>query len=142
MVHHADIVVNKAADEVISSTTMQDDDHLTLAVKSGRKYRFRLHLFCNFGSATEGIKLALSGITATVFRMYVGFAGAAPAYVEAIDGETSTSLIVGNIQITVDGYIEPSQDGNLKLRWAQFAGTGLASTTLFKGSWMELIEVD
>lgn len=138
-----DLRAYKTADESVSSTTLQDDDHLTIAVAASTKYHFRFYLFVSAAGAVEGLKLAVGG-TCTVTSMKgnvtilddVNSAIAKVGLVTALNSSIGIALPIGTTRAVVEGSAEVNGAGTLLLSWAQFAGIGLASTTVQRGSFL------
>jgi len=152
--------IDKSADEsVTSSTTLQDDNHLTLAVAASAKYVFKLMLLGqSAGSSTTGdIKVGFTFPTGST----VHFTGTGPNNADLSGASSSNSngeWIARNnatsgsttipygmsgvpIGIVITGSITTtSTAGNLRLQWAQNTSDSNA-TSLLTGSWMQLTRV-
>lgn len=133
----------KSADESLSSTTLQDDDHLTVGVASATKYRFKFYLFVNTAGAVEGLKLAIGGTcTATSMKASmtilddVAGTTAVIGRVTALASSVGVAISLGNSRATIEGTIEVNAAGTFLLSWAQFAGLGVAATTVQRGSYL------
>lgn len=119
----------KTANETVtSSTTLQDDNHLSFAVASGEVHAFEIFGWAGWGAGD--IKLAVNGPgTPNAVRFYAEvstealFGGATYALGEANAYDASVDL--GPITSTVGyirchGYVDVGANtGNVVLRWAQ-----------------------
>jgi hypothetical protein len=138
-------VIKSATEEVTSSTTLQDDDELTVTLVANTQYAFEYYVIPDSISATPGFKYKwvapgttaaeimerdLHGVTFTLTSGWTQFAN---------DEEQSHALtsnepgvMVGHGHIDTDGT-----GGTFKLQWAQISSNGSA-TKVKKGSWMRL----
>lgn len=139
----APLVAYKTADESVSNTTLQDDDHLTVTVLAGGKYAIRALVFADNAGALEGLKLALGGTcTATSLKAQMSIyddvtnALVAFARVTALTSSVGAGLSLGGSLSTITGTIEVNAGGTLLLSWAQNAGAGASATTIQRGSYM------
>ncbi|MEU0157922.1 hypothetical protein ABZ154_03515 [Streptomyces sp. NPDC006261] len=140
--------VDKPVDEqVVNSTTLQDDDHLTISVTAGGRYVIDACLIASGDPAADlaltlaappgstghwtpgAITLGVSDGTGSV--RLTRFDLGAPASV----GVTAAGLIVAPL-----GSITAGADGSVTLQWTQNAPTGTA-TVLRAGSWLRLTRV-
>lgn len=139
------IAKRKTADEsVTSSTTLQDDDHLTFAIAANEEWVANFYLDAGAGLSSTGIKLAItgpSGVTLNIMlKMIAG--DATVAYRQTTTSgnamQLNTALLAGTslalIQIDV-WALNNTTAGNITLQWAQDTSSGTA-TTLRKGSFM------
>ena len=133
----------KTATEGIASTTLQDDDHLTMSVVAGVNYVFALRLATN-GTTANGFKCDFtvpSGASGTYDIMTIR--GNNDTYAANSRGNTigtpfSSTFYYHIIQIF--GYLEnPTNSGSFTLRWAESAASG--TVTMAKGSTMQLFAV-
>lgn len=131
-----DLYAYKTADEsVTNSDVLQDDDHLTVSVKSGRKYVFRVVL--RVEGANGDIKVTLNG-TCTVSNFWYGNAsdgGFNVVFATTLGGTArsfDTAASPGNV-CTLEGALEPTSDGTFYVQWAQVT-PDLGATTVKKGS--------
>lgn len=111
----------KTADETVtSSTALQDDDHLQVALTAGT-YQFEFFLWVE-APATPGIKLAVNYTGTTTNIRAIGTYLTATA-VETTNTATAvdTAFLIdsGNGFVTIHGTITVSTSGTLVLRWAQ-----------------------
>ena len=138
----------KSADEsVTSSTTLQDDDHLTFAVEASGIYLVEYFLKVLSASATPDLKLAFTAPSGATFDwgpdinsanediwVPVG-TGDTPVAASNLSTEANFGLSANNTKlIHVKGIlIVDTTAGNFTLRWAQSSSNGNA-TTIKKGS--------
>lgn len=136
------LYIRKTADEnVASSTTLQDDDHLTVALEPGI-YRFTIILEATW-AASVGLKLALqSSATNDSIQcavIYSNSSGSTPAgwyYLTSFGGTASYQTNAGtNAPVMIDGSIALADAGTFKLQWAQVTSNA-TNTTLHAGSRM------
>ncbi|MFB8101362.1 hypothetical protein ACFC3O_00745 [Streptomyces sp. NPDC056007] len=140
--------VDKATDEqVVSSTALQDDDHLTVPVTAGGRYAIAAMLAVDGDPAADllltiaappgstgywapgGITLGVSDGTGSLrLTRY------APGQSIGV-GITTAGLIVAPL-----GTITAGANGSITIQWAQNVATGVA-TTLRAGSWLRLTRV-
>lgn len=136
-----DLRAYKSGDETCASTTLQDDDALTVNLAASSTYRFTFYLFIDAGSAVEGIKIAIDGtvgVSATKAQcsIYddVSNSLAAFARVTAFATGVGASLSLGSAIGIIEGSIVTTTAGTFKLSWCQNAGIGAANTTVQAGS--------
>ena len=142
--------VRKTADEsVTSSTAVQDDDHLVLAVVANATYLFDLGLF--YTGATAGdIQVGFTfPAGATILWSPNALRVAATATADTIKRNAATSgaaesggAVTGSTQASFPRGIlrTAGTAGNLQVQWAQNASDGTA-TTLLTDSWLLLRRV-
>lgn len=126
-----------AADATNETTTMAATG-LTVTVKSGRKYAFKLVLFLSDSVAADGAKIDFAGGTATEtdFRAQVTAFDAALALSAQLDDLTdvaSIATLTGNGVIEIHGSFEPGGNGTFAPRFAQAAHTA-GTLTIYRGS--------
>lgn len=149
----------KTADETVtSSNTLQNDDHLTVAVAANKTYAITGFLIWT-GNETGDIKFALTFPTgATVHWAVTGGNNADTGFnaggtrggtqyfaslnqtsspTGAIDIAGSTSPLHGHLLGTI---VTAGTAGNLRLQWAQNTSNG-TGTVLKKGSWLKVEEI-
>lgn len=134
------LYVRKGSDEsVTSSSTVQDDDELVLAVATNSEYFVYVQCYLSSASSTPGFKIgftvpASASLVWGEDRARNGATSAAGPITQAIGA--GTSLCTGYTgSLTTAGT-----SGNLQLQWAQSTSNGTA-TTLKAGSFMILIRV-
>lgn len=135
--------IYKTADETVNnSSTLQNDDHILLAVAANEIWAFELFLMYDGTQPGDyGLTIAFSVPTgATGFYTVISY-----SYIVAgRDVVTATSLITpcsylsqsGDGGIVVKGaIINSSNAGNLQLQWAQTVAA-VVNTTVKKGSYL------
>lgn len=134
--------LRKSADEsVTSSTTLQDDDHMTFTAANGTYYIFEFAIIyaSPVGGGTPDLKLSIgeSGTTSGVWEAaYVDTTGTAT--LAAVLTNQTTTISAGtattkNMLFGVGGHV--GAGGSFKVRWAQNTSNGNA-TTLYTGSYL------
>jgi len=141
--------IRKTADEIVNnSATLQNDDHLVMAVGANEIWHFTFVLFTTAGANnTPDIKLLLTvPAGATGFWGIHGLTTAATgvdgngimAGAASLDGLTTLSAGVvasANSMIIIEGTIvNGGNAGNLQLQWAQNVATAV-DTTVKAGSY-------
>lgn len=145
------IKLKTATESVTSSTTLQDDDHLFMAVEANSSYMLDMELIFDGNNALGQFKPTIVGPSGTVDY------GTACGY--HIRYDVSDNLIVDNYGLgmqlvantagtgnyrpyTIVGltFTTSSTAGNIKLQWAQFVSNAVA-TRVKMGSSMELLKV-
>lgn len=129
-----------AAESVASSTTLQDDDHLTIALQPGI-YRFTFILEATW-AASVGLKVGLA-CTATdanvnaavIFSNSSGSTPAGWGYIGFdFTGSVSYQTYAGtNDPVMIEGALTLADAGTFKLQWAQVTSNA-TNTTLEDGS--------
>jgi len=131
-------VIVKSADETVtSSTSLQDDNHLTLSIAANETWSFDLTLF-QTGATSGDLKLALaipSG--AAITWGYVGWltSGVAPATAAFNAGGDANVAALGSFGASTFDIVQiygvcanSTNAGSLTLRWAQNSSDGTATT--------------
>ncbi len=137
-------VIIKSADETInSSSTLQNDDELTIAVSANKRYYFNLYLYF-LSDTTPDFKYAFTVPASTTSRRLLGNWNGASAE-SATGALTTVSTIVsgGTSQQTLmlSAYvITGASAGSITLQWAQDT-SDVANTTVKAGSTMVMYEV-
>lgn len=130
------ITKRKTADEsVTSSTTQQDEDHLTWALPASKSYVFRYFIPFTVGAST-GMKIAFTVPSGCVGRYTLLVTSGNTAYVSGsavnVDIATETSVTglnaSGNAShLVIEGYLDNSTTaGNVVLRFTQETSNGTA----------------
>lgn len=139
----------KTADEsVTNSTTLQNDDHLSVSVVASTKYRLRCFIFHTSLSTTAGIKLALSG-TATITSMKAQISIfddttnviSGLARVSSLGSSVGAGLGAGDNFVTIEGTVEINAAGTFLVQWAQNVADAVNASTVQQGSYLELEKV-
>lgn len=131
------LYVRKTATEnVLNSTTLQDDNELLLPVKANYTYQFKM-VFFNASGSTANLKYKFSVPSGTTmfYSSTHSFAGVLDSFYNT-EGST---VVVGssgsNKPVIVDGIILVSATaGNVTLQWAQNTATGAENSTVSFGS--------
>jgi hypothetical protein len=136
----------KTADEsVTSSTTLQDDDHLTVTLKAGRKYAFRFFCMTNPTLTAGGMDIDLNGtathtnIRGRVLKFYDDGTSAWQEFTAA-SAEMTLAAGAGLDHFVIEGTTEVNAAGTFLLRWAQNTSDATAST-IKRGSYLEVIDL-
>lgn len=130
------IYIRKAAPEsVTSSTTLQDDDDLTVALEPGL-YRATFALEVT-ADASGGIKVALATTaTNSVLEGSVYFSnGGTYNWLSAFGASAGITTIFANYPVLIEAMFALADAGTVKLQWSQNASNATA-TTLEAGSMM------
>lgn len=135
------IGAHKAADEsVTASTTLQDDNHLTVSLLASSIYAFRAFLFFNTAGAAPGFKAALNGTAGVTslkaqVSIYDDTTNALTSYNRwtAFAAATGSVPTAGNNSCVIEGTIETSTAGTLLIQWAQNVSDA-ANTTVQRNS--------
>lgn len=149
-----EVAVKSADESVTNSTTMQDDDHLTVPVAANQRYMFELVLHVIPDDTTCGFKWLFS-FPAAASGFYIGHRRQADDALGSASSDFFAARAIenecgGGIAFTADGMVHiitgslttGANAGNLLLRWAQTAANGAGiKTTLKAGSWMRLQRV-
>lgn len=131
------VIVKSADESVTSSTTLQDDNHLTLSVGANETWSFDLTLF-HTGDTSGDLKLALAipsgaaitwgahGDISSGLGFFSGaFNGGGDGNVAALADFGASNFTIA----TVSGVLANSTNaGSLTLRWAQNSSSGTATT--------------
>ena len=141
------LFVRKTADEsVISSATLQNDNHLFLSVAANTTYELTLRLIAN-SATTADIQFLFTfpaGLTMNLHSLEASGAGASNALFTGPFDQTSTRAIstTGSDQIiTMSGLVMVSATaGTLQLQWSQFVSIA-SNTTVKTNSYMILRKV-
>lgn len=146
-----DFTIKTANESVTSSTTLQDDDHLSYAITATGTYTFELFLLVNTGDSAADLKTGFTFPTGTM-----NFFGSGPheaslgagtsgdgeffARTSAVSGSSSIGWGISSgapIGVRLWGALAATATGTLRLQWAQLVSSGTA-TTLLAGSWMSV----
>lgn len=128
------LVRKTAAENVSSSTSLQDDDHLTIALEPGI-YRFTFMLEATW-AASVGLKVAL-GCTATnatvdaavVFAASEGSTPSGWGFISSFGSAISHQANAGtNDPVMIDGILTLADAGTFKLQWAQVTSNATNTT--------------
>src|SRR3989304_2356426 len=129
--------IRKTADETITDTTLQDDDHLTISLAATSAHPFRYFLFLTNGGAAEGFPADLSGtVGVSSLKAQVQIWDdtlntlVACARVTALSASVGAGLSSGSNFAIIDGTIETTTGGTFLIRWAQNATGASAGVTV------------
>lgn len=146
------IVKRKTADEsVTSSTTLQNDDHLTFAVAANEEWIGNFDLPCGPLLSTTGIKVTISAPSGAAFQTdYRGFidgsasmnnAGNSTLGSTQVDFTTASWAAAGAGSVKISFWIlNGATPGNITLQWAQSTSSGSA-VTVKKGAFLHATRV-
>jgi len=130
------ITKRKTADEsVSSSTTLQDDDHLTFPIAANEEWTTTIQA-SYVHSAAGGVKAAVtvpSGAT-----MHASVIGTGASFYQGATTTSGTAILVVSSGVGTDAVfkvwvLNGATPGNVTLQWAQNTSDG-TSTTARKGS--------
>jgi hypothetical protein len=140
-------VVKSADESVTSSTSLQNDDHLVLAIAANEKWVIDYTLIFSCASADPDAKIDFtvpSGAAGGYFRTYLAPDTFTPALAYPVGFATATAFAVSTIEgpwISVRLWIRNGPNaGNVQLRWAQNTSDGDA-LSLLAGSFMQCTRV-
>lgn len=139
------LVKRKTADEsVTSSTTLQDDDHLTFAIAANEEWVVRITGFGGAVINSTGIKMSMSVPASAVLRQTLSLmsdtsvgqcisassTGSALAFSAVLLPSFSDAMFVLDVWI-----LNSTNAGNVTLQWAQVNSSG-TPLTFSKGSFL------
>jgi hypothetical protein len=143
--------IKSANESVTSSTTLQNDDHLSASIGATGTYTFDVFLLVNSGDSAADLKVGFSFPTGTCH--FGGTGGHIGAYTTGTSGvgeyfaiasaTSGTSFLgygVSSTAVTwvrLTGTFIATATGTLRVMWAQVASSATA-TTLLAGSWMRV----
>jgi hypothetical protein len=143
--------VKTATETVTSSTTLQDDDHLTqFWLPAGQWYTLEAAFYItqNVGDFKFLFNFTSAPVSSTDFAVWhaVHQDGTTDSQViQNITGEEviATMTDANNYGVTYKGGFQAntSSDSSMKLQWAQNTSSG-NGTSLIKGSWVKLTKID
>lgn len=124
-----------------SSTTFVDVPGMSWNLIKGGKYRINGSLITS-ANAAGGVKVALTatGVTSLPVIVTEGVQAAALTAQRVTAFGSIFAATADVMRVEIDGYIEPNARGKLQLQFAQNASNGAAST-LYKGSWVQVLKV-
>ncbi len=143
------ITKRKTADEsVTSSTTLQDDDHLTFAIAANEEWTVSYEITGGTATNLTGCKLAITAPSGAILRATGSAIGDGGTTFQAGTGTTSgTAFLTATAVGASMAYIKVklwvlngATPGNITLQWAQGTSNGSA-LTFFKGSFMQATRV-
>lgn len=126
----------KTTDETVaSSTTLQDDDDLSLELEAGVTYDFSIHVITT--SPVEKTKVAVA-FTGTVHHDYFSaetYAANTRQLSESVSFTDTGAAGSNEHSLRISGTIEVNAAGTLKVQWAQVVSSATANT-VHRGSRM------
>ena len=136
------IVVRKTSDETVNnSTTLQNDDHLVIAVGANEVWYFEALLLYNSGT-TPDIKFAFtvpSGASLSWSLVNKGDTSGGDAALQLSQTSGAALIVLGTAGIhvcLVKGIVRMSSTaGNLQLQWAQQVANA-SDTKVLTDSWL------
>lgn len=144
-------IIIKATDEsVTSSTTMQDDDELLVALDANTRYAFDA-LITYDAPAAGDIKMQFTVPAGATGRRFVHYQGTTAnsclSSTQSTHGSAiGTSVSVGGpaagtpCEVTISGYVKTAgTSGTLRLQWAQDTSDATASIVK-EGSWIRWVK--
>ena len=127
------LTVYKTADQEVTSTTLTNDNALTLTLAASTNYLVKAVLFTLNDGASEGFKVAVTGtVGVTSMKMHVTIYNdqtpgiATVGRITAIDTAVGATSLTSTNCVVIEGNIQASTGGTFLLSWAQNA-TGLSS---------------
>lgn len=137
-------IAHKTGNETVNNVgTLQNDDHLVLAVAANTVHKVRLHLPYTSG-ATPGLTIGFTRPAGSAFTggsFIVVRSGSTPQYgynsasdggLAGVAGFGADALLILEYVLTVAGTA-----GNLQFRWCQNVANA-SNTTLYSGGTMQL----
>jgi len=137
-------VVTKTADETVtSSTTLQDDDHLSQSLTGGKSYYWELALLVGRSNTTNSpvLKIAIDASSTGYWAPFGTFFASNLTDGTTVNTNATVSTNVGiPTRITINGTSKTSTTTTLQVKWAQnvSVATGLI---LYAGSRLTIWEV-
>jgi len=134
--------ITKSADEIVNnSATLQNDDHLVVAVKANEDMTLRVCLVCKTASATPNLKIAFTVPTGGAIKGKTFVENSAtPTDVADL---TSTQVLAlpgtGRICYILAKYTGGANAGSVQLQWAQNTAT-VEDTTVEAESYLLAIK--
>ena len=146
------IFVRKGSDEsVVSSTTLQNDDDLVVAVNANETYEVEGILYVTSTNAGHDFKLAFTAPSGSTIKIpYSSSRAGSTNYLEndvLITSGTSGTVVdlnSGNLHvITIRGTLRTSgTSGNFQLQWADDNTSGTQTVTVEIDSFLKLTRVE
>lgn len=140
-------IVTKSADETItSSTTLQDDDHLTYTLDANKHYYIELILLwsrSNTSASVDTARLGMSGSSAGILRRVSNNTVILTDGTSSLTGGSPFMSIGTTSNVFPDNAIatfRTSASTAITFRWAQTASSATGST-LRKGSYMAIYDL-
>ncbi len=139
----------KSADESLNtSTTLQDDDELSVTLSASTVYAFKFWIMTNNANAAEGAKFALNGtVGVSNLQAQVQIADdtldtqAGFSRITSFGSAVEATLSAGTNISIIAGTIETSTAGTFLLQWAQKV-SGANNLTVQRGSYLSAERVE
>lgn len=129
----------KTADEIVTDTTLQNDDHLSFAVGANERWGFELFLRTTGPGIgdTSGFKFAFTLPTsATGYGVYQNNPSSMTAISDLTASTQLTSANSFNITMKLTGSVKVAGTaGTVQLQWAAVAGSG-ENVTVYEGAYL------
>ena len=132
-------VAVKTANEIVTDTTLQNDDHLFFAVAANERWAFEL-FFRATGTGvgdTAGLKIDFAlPASATGYGQYTKTVAAGVAITDLTADTVVETLGAFDLMVHVHGTVKVAGTaGTVQFRWAANAGTG-EDITVFEGGYL------
>lgn len=142
----------KTVDEPLNTNaSVQDDDHLFVAVEASKTYAVYGRLWWTSTSQTPDIRVGFSGPTgATMTHSLIGQPTSATSGTGTVDTGVATAIGTEHTRGTINGdltgflvgtLVVSTTAGTFRLRWSQ-ATSDAANVTLKAGSWIVLVALN
>jgi hypothetical protein len=134
------IVKRKTASETVtSSTTLQDDDHLTFAIAASEEWVAVAHISAGSALATTGVRVGFTAPSGATTLIGASFSGDTAGEAKATDGVAGSVIafqpaasLLGEIVIHI-WVLNSTNAGNVTIQFAQNSASGTA-VGFIKGS--------
>jgi hypothetical protein len=143
-------VIKTADESVTSSTTVQNDNHLVLAVTASTNYLVEAWVACdgNSGGSGPNLKVSWAGPTGATMRWGWGLedelssdTGTWETTISTTETISSSDFGGDDVLVFVKGVLQVSTTaGSLQLKWAQ-ASSSSTATRVFTGSALRITPV-
>ncbi|MEJ0061854.1 MAG: DUF1566 domain-containing protein [Alphaproteobacteria bacterium] len=139
----------KTADESVSSTTLQNDDHLKFTLSANESRWFTGVLYLSSADATSDFKAAFTVPSGATGQWHLIANGTGQTNVTSVTQSHSATITgqltagsvgtgtIGALALSISGYVvNAATQGDIQLQWA---ANGAGTSTLLKGSHMLFI---
>lgn len=143
------IKIQEADTAALDSATPADSTYLQVPLKGGRRYKVKVVAQMTNATAADGCELSLvltgtqtSAVSQglTIMTDYTATVFAALALSSGVQRFNDADS--GDVSFLIDGYIQPQNDGILKVQYAEHADGGATGAVLKKGSRLEVTELE
>lgn len=148
-------VVYKSADESVSNSTLQDDDHLLFAIGANERWVVQYHLFVTNAANTGDLKMDVTAPAAADVVRYGNLGLALGATAVEATGRAQARADAGSLAagivasgtaaenyVLMAAYVDNGANaGNVTLRWAQQTTDGTNATVVKAGSYLVAFKV-